>query len=226
MEEVLSFKDLNYYYQNGNKKINILSHADFAFETGKLYTILGPSGSGKTTTLALASALEPPKSGEILYRNENINKIGLTKYRNSKIGIVFQSYNLLTYMNALQNVTMTMEITSNAISNRKEKAYALLEKVGLDRDDACRNVNKLSGGQQQRVAIARAISTDAEVILADEPTGNLDAETAQGIIQIFMDLAHKDGKCVIAVTHSVDFAKQADAVIQLKGGKLRDITKK
>lgn len=226
MEEVLSFKDLSYYYQNGNKKINILSHADFAFETGKLYTILGPSGSGKTTTLALASALEPPKSGEILYRNENINKIGLTKYRNSKIGIVFQSYNLLTYMNALQNVTMTMEITSNAISNRKEKAYALLEKVGLDRDEACRNVNKLSGGQQQRVAIARAISTDAEVILADEPTGNLDAETAQGIIQIFMDLAHKDGKCVIAVTHSVDFAKQADAVIQLKGGKLRDITKK
>lgn len=226
MEEVLCFKDLSYHYENGNKKISILSHADFTFETGKLYTILGPSGSGKTTTLALASALELPKSGEILYRNENINKIGLTKYRNSKIGIVFQSYNLLKYMNALQNVMMTMEITSNNIPNRKQRAYKLLEKVGLNSDEAHRNINKLSGGQQQRVAIARAISTDAEVILADEPTGNLDAETAQGIIRIFSNLAHNDEKCVIAVTHSLDFAKQADVVVQLKNGKLKNMTKK
>ena len=220
MNEILSFKDIGFYYEGNGRKTMILEHADFTFEKGKLYTILGPSGSGKTTTLALASALEPPKSGEVIYENENINQIGLTRYRNSKIGIVFQSYNLLTYMNALQNVMMAMEITDNVIENKKERAYVLLEKVGLDKEKAHRNVNKLSGGEQQRVAIARAISTNAELILADEPTGNLDTDTAKEIINIFASLAHDDGKCVIAVTHSEEFAKQADVIVRLNEGKL------
>ena len=220
MNEILSFKDIGFYYEGNGRKTMILEHADFTFEKGKLYTILGPSGSGKTTTLALASALEPPKSGEVIYENENINQIGLTRYRNSKIGIVFQSYNLLTYMNALQNVMMAMEITDNVIENKKERAYELLEKVGLDKEKAHRNVNKLSGGEQQRVAIARAISTNAELILADEPTGNLDTDTAKEIINIFASLAHDDGKCVIAVTHSEEFAKQADVIVRLNEGKL------
>lgn len=220
MNEILSFKDIGFYYEGNGRKTMILEHADFTFEKGKLYTILGPSGSGKTTTLALASALEPPKSGEVIYENENINQIGLTRYRNSKIGIVFQSYNLLTYMNALQNVMMAMEITDNMIENKKERAYELLEKVGLDKEKAHRNVNKLSGGEQQRVAIARAISTNAELILADEPTGNLDTDTAKEIINIFASLAHNDGKCVIAVTHSEEFAKQADVIVRLNEGKL------
>jgi putative ABC transport system ATP-binding protein len=220
MDNVLSFRDLCYYYENGGKRTTILDNANITFEKGKLYTILGPSGSGKTTTLALAGALDVPQSGEILFNGESLPKIGFTRYRSNKIGIVFQSYNLINYMNALQNVEMAMEITENKIENRKQKAYDLLGKVGLDRELVRRNVNKLSGGEQQRVAIARAISTDAELILADEPTGNLDSDTAQEIIKILVNLAHDDGKCVIVVTHSEDFANQADIIVRLKDGKL------
>lgn len=220
MNEILSFCNVGYYYKNGDKKTAILEDTNFIFEKGKLYTILGASGSGKTTTLALAAALEPPKSGEILYNGKSLKDIGLTRYRSDKIGIVFQSYNLLNYMNALQNVRMTMEITHNNADKSKERAFALLEKVGISRDKAVRNVNKLSGGEQQRVAIARAISTNAELILADEPTGNLDTNTAMEIMQIFYNLAHDDGKCVIAVTHSSEFAAKADVVLSLEDKKL------
>lgn len=223
MSEILAFKNVGYYYKNADKQSDILVDTNYSFEAGKLYTILGPSGSGKTTTLALASALEPPKSGEILYEGKPLRDIGLTNYRSDKIGIVFQSYNLLNYMNALQNVMMAMEITNNKIENGKTRAFQLLEKLGISRDKATRNVNKLSGGEQQRVAIARAISTGANLILADEPTGNLDTDTAQEIIDIFADLAHNDNKCVIAVTHSESFAKCADVVIRLENKNLREI---
>jgi putative ABC transport system ATP-binding protein len=220
MGEILSFKDLDYFYEGRGKRVDILNQASYGFEKGKLYTILGPSGSGKTTTLALAAALDAPRSGEVLFGDQSLKKIGFTKYRSSKIGIVFQSYNLLSYMNALQNVMMVMEISGNKVKNTKERGYQLLEKVGINRDMAGRNINKLSGGEQQRVAIARAISTDAELILADEPTGNLDVKTAGEIIKIFLSLAHDEGKCVIAVTHSVEFSEQADVVIRLEDGKL------
>ena len=220
MGEILSFKDLDYFYEGRGKRVDILNQASYGFEKGKLYTILGPSGSGKTTTLALAAALDAPRSGEVLFGDQSLKKIGFTKYRSSKIGIVFQSYNLLSYMNALQNVMMVMEISGNKVKNPKERGYQLLEKVGINRDMAGRNINKLSGGEQQRVAIARAISTDAELILADEPTGNLDVKTAEEIIKIFLNLAHDEGKCVIAVTHSVEFSEQADVVIRLEDGKL------
>ena len=220
MEEILRFENLDYFYTNRQKQSDILKGASYSFEKGKLYTILGPSGSGKTTTLALAAALDVPKGGKVYFRNQTLEEIGLTRYRSSRIGIVFQAYNLLPYMNGLQNVMTAMEITENKIENKKERACALLEKVGIDRDKARRNVNKLSGGEQQRIAIARAISTDAELILADEPTGNLDADTAKEIIAIFKSLAHDDGKCVIAVTHSSDFSEQADVVVRLQQGKL------
>jgi putative ABC transport system ATP-binding protein len=220
MEEILSFKNLDYFYEGRGKRVDILKDASYGFEKGKLYTLLGPSGSGKTTTLALAAALDAPRSGEVLFGDQSLKKIGFTKYRSSKIGIVFQSYNLLPYMNALQNVMMVMEISRNKVKNPKERGYQLLEKVGIGREMAGRNINKLSGGEQQRVAIARAISTDAELILADEPTGNLDVKTAGEIIKIFLSLAHDEGKCVIAVTHSVEFSEQADVVIRLEDGKL------
>lgn len=224
MSEILQFKDLDYFYENHGKKVEILEQANFTFEEGKLYTILGPSGSGKTTTLSLAAALDAPKGGNVIFKGQSIKEIGFTEYRNSKIGIVFQAYNLLPYMNALQNVKMAMEITSNKISNSKEHAYEMLEHVGISRDKAVRNVNKLSGGEQQRVAIARAISTDADLILADEPTGNLDANSGAEIMQIFCDLAHENGKCVIAVTHSQKFADKADVVLSLEDKKLMDKT--
>lgn len=221
MSNILEFKDITYYYQSGDRKVSILEHADCVFEKGKLYTIVGPSGSGKTTTLTLAGALESPKDGQVLFAGKDLKEIGYTAYRNSKIGIVFQAYNLLNYLNPLQNVLAAMEITKNPIAHKKERAKALLTRMGLTEDQMKRNINKLSGGEQQRVAIARAISTNADIILADEPTGNLDADTAKEIIHILKELAHKDGKCVIAVTHSQEFAGEADVVIRLEERKLK-----
>lgn len=220
MNTVLEFKNVSYHYQDGSKKSSILKQIDFSFEKGKFYTILGSSGSGKTTFLALASGLDIPKSGYILYNDKNINNIGLTNFRNKNVGIVFQSYNLIPYMTSLQNVLTAMEITKNKIENKKQKAYDLLEKMGLTKEEANRNVLNLSGGQQQRVAVARAIATEGDLILADEPTGNLDHDTASEIIKIFKTLAHENNKSVIVVTHSSDVAAQSDVILNLKAGKL------
>ncbi len=221
MSKILEFRNVDYFYGGNDRKVSILENASFDFEKGKLYTIVGPSGSGKTTTLTLAGALEAPKSGEVLFDDKNLKDIGYTYYRNSKIGIVFQSYNLLSYLNPMQNVMAAMEISKNDIPNKKEKAEELLLRMGLTKQQMKRNINKLSGGEQQRVAIARAISTNADIILADEPTGNLDADTAKGIVDILKDLAHVDQKCVIAVTHSEIFASEADVVVKLEGKALR-----
>lgn len=216
MESILCFEDIAYYYESAGKKIDILQGADYSFELGKLYTIVGPSGSGKTTTLTLAGALESPKSGRILFDRQDVTSIGYTKYRNQHVSIVFQAYNLLPYLTPLQNVLAVEEITKNPIPDRKQRVKALLARMGLTDDQIHRNINKLSGGEQQRVAIARALATNAEIILADEPTGNLDADTAKGIVELFRELAHDENKCVIAVTHSREFASQADIVIKLE----------
>ena len=219
MEPILQLKNVSYSYVTPVETVAILENADAEFEEGKLYAIVGPSGSGKTTTLTLAGALEAPQSGEILYRGRDIREIGYSEYRNRNVGFVFQAYNLLTYLTPFQNVMTAMEVTKNDIPNRRERAEELLGRMGLTREQMHRNVNRLSGGEQQRVAIARALSTQADVILADEPTGNLDENTAAGIMGIFQELA-REGKCVIAVTHSVDFSEKADVVYRLEKRKL------
>lgn len=220
MSAILELKNINYHYQDASKKISILNNVDFSFEKGKFYTILGSSGSGKTTLLSLISGLDTPKSGAILYDGKNINTIGLTNFRNKNIGIVFQSYNLIPYMTSLQNVLTSMEITQNKIENRKQKACTLLEKMGLTSEEIKRSVLKISGGQQQRVAIARALATEGDIIFADEPTGNLDHDTAIDITNLFKTLAHENNKCIIVVTHSNDVAAQSDVKLKLKNGKL------
>ncbi|MEM5662874.1 ABC transporter ATP-binding protein [Bacillus cereus] len=220
MSTILQFKNTNYYYENNNKKIIILDNVNFSFQQGCFYTILGPSGSGKTTALSLGCGLDVPKSGYVLYKGKDIQKIGLDQYRNQHVSIIFQSYNLITYMTALQNVLTAMEITGVDIKNKKERALELLERVGLTETQAKRNVLQLSGGQQQRVAIARALSCNGDLLIADEPTGNLDQETAQEIIELFKELAHKENKCIIVVTHSLKVAKQSDTTLYLEGKKL------
>jgi putative ABC transport system ATP-binding protein len=220
MSAILELKNISYHYQDASKKISILNNVDFSFEKGKFYTILGSSGSGKTTLLSLISGLDTPKSGEILYYGKNINTLGLNNFRNKNIGIVFQSYNLIPYMTSLQNVVTAMEITKNKIENRKQKACVLLEKTGLTSEEIKRSVLKISGGQQQRVAIARALATEGDIIFADEPTGNLDHDTAIEIIKLFKTLAHENNKCIIVVTHSNEVAAQSDVKLKLKNGKL------
>ncbi|MEO1770069.1 MULTISPECIES: ABC transporter ATP-binding protein [Enterococcus] len=218
---ILKAKNVSYFYQDGDQKRIILKDTSINFEQGQFYTILGDSGSGKTTFLSLISALDEPKAGQILYRDKNIKEIGYDEYRRDDISIIFQNYNLVPYLTALENVLVAMTITDNKLpASQNEVAYNLLDYIGITKTKADRLVTQLSGGEQQRVAIARALSTNVDIILADEPTGNLDEEMEQEIVDIFKDLAFTHNKCVIVVTHSKEIAKQSDKTFFLKQGEL------
>ena len=218
---LLETKAVDYYYQDGDQRRYILKETSVSFEKGTFYAILGQSGSGKTTFLSLISALDSPKSGQVLYEGTDIEKIGHENYRRDDISIIFQSYNLIPYLSAVENVLVPMAITKNQQpDNQREVAYNLLDYIGITKEKADRLVNQLSGGEQQRVAIARALATNVDIILADEPTGNLDEEMEQEIIDIFKELAHVHNKCVIVVTHANEIAQQADEVLYLRKGVL------
>ncbi|RDU23820.1 ABC transporter ATP-binding protein [Anaerosacchariphilus polymeriproducens] len=202
---VIEAKDVEFHYYSSR---SVLKDINMEFEEGKMYAIVGPSGCGKTTLLSLLGGLDVPTGGEILCVGKNISQLGLEKHRRDNVTFIFQSYNLIDYMTAAENVTLTS----------KEDPFPILEKLGITKDEATRNVLKLSGGQQQRVAIARALASNASIILADEPTGNLDEETAGEITKILKESAHTYGKCVIVVTHSNELASEADQVFRLRGG--------
>lgn len=197
------------YSYDGNKKV--LKDISAEFEAEKIYAILGPSGCGKTTLLSLLGGLDVPSRGQVLFQGEDIQKRGLAWHRKNNVAFVFQNYNLIDYMTPVENVALTS----------KRPPLPVLERLGITREEARRNVLKLSGGQQQRVAIARALASDASVILADEPTGNLDEDTAAPIADILKECAHQMKKCVIIVTHSNELARQADVILRLKKGELQ-----
>ena len=207
---ILSLQNISFSYD----KTPVLKDISYDFEKGKLYCIVGKSGAGKTTLLSLLSGLTIPSSGTILYDDKDVAKIDKYTFRSKYIGAVFQSYNLITKYTALENVILAMDVAGYKTDNKKQKALELLKSVGLDEDEADRRILKLSGGQQQRVAIARALSYDPDIILADEPTGNLDRETQSEIMAIFRSLA-KQGKCVILVSHSPDVAAMCDECYKL-----------
>ena len=213
MNNILQLKNLSYKYAKNLPEV--LNDINYSFESGKMYAIVGKSGAGKTTLLSLLSGLAKPTGGEILFDGKSIKKIDKYKYRSKYVGVIFQNFNLLSYLNAKENVILSMDISRKKIKNKSQTAEKLLNKVGLTGDDIKRNILKLSGGQQQRVAIARALSYDPHVILADEPTGNLDGETQNEIISILRTLAN-EGKCVIVVTHSPDVSAAADVVYNLQ----------
>ena len=204
---ILEGKGLQYSYEN---KKRVLRGINIQMEQGKMYAILGPSGCGKTTLLSLLGGLDSPTSGQILYQGEDIAKTGLANHRRNHVAFIFQSYNLIDYLTPMENVALTA----------KQQPLPILEQLGLTVEEARRNVLKLSGGQQ-RVAIARALASDAQIILADEPTGNLDEDTAAEITAILKDSAHQAGKCVVIVTHSNELAKEADVVMLLRKGELQ-----
>lgn len=208
---VLSLKNICFSY----KSTPVLKDLSLEFEKGKIYSIVGKSGAGKTTLLSVLSGLASPDKGEIIYDGKDIRKLDKYKFRSKYIGVIFQSFNLITKFTAIENVILSMDIAGVKKINKKEKAMQLLESVGLDEDEANRRVLQLSGGQQQRVAIARALSYDPDIILADEPTGNLDSDTQQEIMEIFRGLAD-NGKCVILVTHSPQVASMCDHCYELK----------
>lgn len=209
---VLSLRNIDFAYG----KTPVLKNVTMDFEIGKTYCIVGKSGAGKTTLLSILSGLASPTGGSILYNEEDIKEIDKYKYRSKYIGVIFQNFNLITKFTALENVVLSMDIAQvkGGTKDKKRKALELLKSVGLDEDEANRRVLKLSGGQQQRVAIARALSYDAQIILADEPTGNLDEETQTEIMDIFCELA-RQGKCVILVSHSKSVADSCDERFEL-----------
>lgn len=206
--KILEIKNLTYSYKDSREKV--LANVNGSFEEGRFYAIIGKSGSGKSTLLSLLAGLDEPDSGKILFNGENIQEAGYTNHRKNNISLVFQNYNLIDYLSPLENIRLV---------NNQAQQDILLE-LGLSEHQIKRNVMKLSGGQQQRVAIARALVSSAPVILADEPTGNLDENTASEIIEILKKLAKERNKCVIVVTHSKEVARAADIVFELKNKKL------
>ena len=205
---IMELNNIEYAYENKRK---VLKGVSLSVEEGKMYAILGPSGCGKTTLLSLMGGLDSPSNGQILYDGQDIEKMGLSAHRKNNIAFIFQSYNLIDYLTPKENVALTSKLPP----------LPILERVGLTDEESKRNVLKLSGGQQQRVAIARALASDAKVILADEPTGNLDEDTAADITAILKECAHQMNKCVVIVTHSNELARQADVVFRLKKGQLK-----
>ncbi|GFI07585.1 lipoprotein-releasing system ATP-binding protein LolD [Lachnospiraceae bacterium] len=201
---ILKLSDVSYRY---TEKTAVLYNLNAAFECGRMYVIFGPSGCGKTTLLSLIGGLDSPTEGNIYFYDQDIASYGLDKHRQNNISFIFQNYNLIDYMTPEENVLLTA----------KEAPLPLLEKLGLTKEESKRNVLKLSGGQQQRTAIARALASQNPIILADEPTGNLDEASAKEITGIFKDAAHHYGRCVIIVSHSMETAKEADMVYELKG---------
>lgn len=211
--DILEIKNVTYNYSNSNEKV--LSSVNQKFESGKFYAIIGKSGAGKSTLLSLLAGLDKPQKGQILFKGNDIAKDRYSNHRKNNISLVFQNYNLIDYLTPIENVRLV----------NKNAPETILFELGLDKSQINRNVMKLSGGQQQRVAIARSLVSEAPVILADEPTGNLDADTAGEIIEILKKSAKERNKCVIVVTHSKEVANSADVILELRDRKLKKINK-
>lgn len=212
---ILKLENVGYRYKDAAKDEYVFKNINYEFEQGKIYAIKGKSGSGKTTLLSLLTGLEKCSEGKIIYDGKELNKMNLNSYRNTDIGIVFQSYNLLPHLTAVQNIILSMDVSKAKVKNKKEKAIELMESVGLKKEYANRKILKLLGGEQQRIAIARSLSYNPKIIIADEPTGNLDKDTENEILKIFKRLAEEENKCIIIVTHSKNICDNADIVYEL-----------
>ena len=217
---VLQVRDIYYDYILKYGVTHALNGVTADFENGKIYSITGRSGSGKTTLLSLIAAFDSPKSGELLIDGQALKKKDVVNYRKEKIGIVFQSYNLIQHLTALENVMLALEISDSNRADWKNKAKEALKTVGLDEKLHKKFPSTLSGGEQQRVAIARALAASPDIILADEPTGNLDNENSKNIIGLLKRLAHDNGKCVIVVTHSEEIATECDVEYHMSDGRI------
>jgi len=218
---VLTLNNVTYKYE-GTKK-NVLKGVSAVFEAGKVYTIVGKSGSGKSTLLSLIAGLDVCGDGEIIHGDTDLKNLDRDEYRAKGIGVIFQAFNLITNSTAVENIVLSMNISGIKQPDKKTFAYSLLEKVGIDRETADRKILKLSGGEQQRVGIARALAHNPGILIADEPSGNVDSSTENDILKIFTALAHEDGKCVIIVTHSKKVTSIADTVYGIKDGQMSEV---
>ncbi len=217
---LLELKDVKYSYKNEYQTVDAVKGISYTFDAGKMYAIVGKSGSGKTTLLSLMAGLDLPTSGEILYEGKPTSKINLNKYRREKVAVVYQNFMLFPLLTLTENVMFPMEQVHVPLSKAKARAKEMMKKVGLEESQFKRFPAMISGGEKQRVAIARAIGTGAKVILADEPTGNLDSANGNNIMDILTKLAREDNYCVIMVTHDESFARRADEILRISDGLL------
>ena len=213
---ILKIEDLAYTYKSKYQTVKALKGITYEFEPGKFYALVGRSGSGKTTLLSLLAALDLPTEGQVVYEDKTTAEIDRDLYHRDTVAVIYQSYNLLPLLSVMENVTFPMELKK--VPDAKKIAEEKLRAVGLDETYFKRLPAMLSGGEQQRVAIARALASDAKIILADEPTGNLDTENSEIVIDLLQKLAHEEGYCVIVVTHDLSIADKADEVLRLKDG--------
>jgi ABC-type lipoprotein export system ATPase subunit len=221
-ENAVVAEKLSRYYKSGDTIVKALDEVSLCFPRGRMVTIRGSSGSGKTTLLNLIGAFDKPSSGSIIVDGVDVSRVhggNEVNYRLKKVGFVFQSYYLIPNMTALENVMLPMELSGVKAKDREIRAKELLEKVGIDVTRQARRPARLSGGEQQRVAIARALANDPPIILADEPTGNLDSKTGRKIVDLLKRLAN-EGKTVIIATHSTEVAAVADIKLEMLDGKI------
>lgn len=220
---MLKVIDLTRTYNSGDTKVTALSDVSFNVPDGQFASIVGRSGSGKSTLLSLLGALDKPTSGSIEVDENDITKLGdhaLIQYRCQRIGFVFQNYNLVPNLTAIENVMLPMEFAKVPKNQRRERAKQLLDQVGLEGDKQNRKPGRLSGGEQQRVAIARALSNKPKLILADEPTGNLDSQTGKMIFDLLHSLSRSEKTTIVVVTHDLSISGKTDKTFQLQDGKL------
>lgn len=212
----LELNNIYYRYKGANK--DVLKDINAIFEGGKAYAIVGPSGSGKTTLLSIMAGLDEPTKGSIKLNDTDLSEMDLDEYRRDSVSMIFQAFQLFPLLTGIENVCFPMVYKGIESEVAKEKGSKILSALGIDTDKQSRYPAKLSGGEQQRVAIARTLVTGAKIILADEPTGNLDGENSKKIIEILQELAHKQDFCVIIVTHDMDIASQSDVVWRIDDG--------
>ena len=213
---MLSIENVNYRYKNSDR--DVLKDVCANFEGGKMHAVVGPSGSGKTTLLSIMAGLDSPKSGTVAIDGDDLASMDLDKYRRERVSMIFQAFQLFPLLTAVENVCYPMELNGMERRKAEERAKELLESVGIDAEKHKRYPSNLSGGEQQRVAIARSLASGARLILADEPTGNLDVANGEAIVGILSDLAHKEGYCVIVVTHNMEIADASDIVFRMSDG--------
>jgi putative ABC transport system ATP-binding protein len=214
----LKLENVSYQYKHGDRKV--VNEVTCLFEGGKLNAVVGPSGSGKTTLLSLLAGLDQPNLGQISIDGESLSSLDLDRYRRERVSMIFQAFQLFPLLTALENVCFPMQINGVPKAEIREKGKSLLSSVGITEEKFKRYPANLSGGEQQRVAIARTLATGAHVLLADEPTGNLDKANGDKLIEILGQLAHEQGYCVIIVTHDPSIAERSDNVWRMSDGVL------
>ena len=216
----LTLENVSYTYPGGTAPV--VKNASYAFESGKLYAVVGPSGSGKSTLLSMLAGLDVPREGDVTLGEDNLKSLDLDKYRREGVSIIFQAFCLLPLLTVRENVCLPMEMQGIPENVARIRAAEALVKVGIEESKHKRFPSALSGGEQQRVAIARSLCSGAPVLLADEPTGNLDGENTRIVMDILRRLAHEEGRCVIVVTHDPEVAEAADKVLRMKDGVLTE----